>query len=259
MPWNPTVYNQFKSVRFLPFFDLSAMIQETTPMKSVDLGCGTGEQTALLVEKFKQATFVGMDASQEMLEKAYPLSTDRLSFTQQTIEAFAATGESWDLIFSNAALQWSDDHRTLFPKLIEKLNPGGQFVVQMPCQAENLLNQLLDSLADTAPFNAQLGGWNRKTTVLPLDAYAQLMFEAGLSDLQLSQRIYPLIADTHETLYSFIAGSALIPYMERLKEEDKPLFIEAFKAKIAVAFPTLPALYAFKRILLYGRKTEALI
>lgn len=256
MPWNPAVYNRFKSVRFLPFFDLSEMIQETTPMKSVDLGCGTGEQTALLVEKFEQATFVGMDASQEMLEKAYPLSADRLTFTQQTIEAFAATDESWDLIFSNAALQWSDDHQTLFPKLIEKLNPGGQFVVQMPCQAENVLNQLLDNLADTAPFNAQLGGWNRKTTVLPLDDYAQLMFEAGLSDLKLSQRIYPLIADTHETLYSFIAGSALIPYMERLKEEDKPLFIEAFKAKIATAFSTLPALYAFKRILLYGRKVE---
>lgn len=256
MPWNPAVYNQFKSVRFLPFFDLSEMIQETTPMKSVDLGCGTGEQTALLVEKFEQATFVGMDASQEMLEKAYPLSADRLTFTQQTIEAFAATDGSWDLIFSNAALQWSDDHQTLFPKLIEKLNPGGQFVVQMPCQAENVLNQLLDNLADTAPFNAQLGGWNRKTTVLPLDDYAQLMFEAGLSDLKLSQRIYPLIADTHETLYSFIAGSALIPYMERLKEEDKSLFIEAFKAKIATAFPTLPALYAFKRILLYGRKVE---
>lgn len=256
MPWNPTLYNQFKSVRFLPFFDLSAMIQQTTPMKSIDLGCGTGEQTALLVEKFEQATFVGIDASSEMLEQAYPLGSDRLTFTQQTIEAFTQTEESWDLIFSNAALQWSDDHRTLFPKLIEKLNPGGQFVVQMPCQAENILNQLLDDLADTVSFKEKLGGWNRKTTVLPLDDYAQLMFEAGLSDLQLSQRVYPLIADTHETLYSFIAGSALIPYMERLKEEDKPLFIEAFKAKIATAFPTLPALYAFKRILLYGRKSN---
>jgi len=259
MPWNPNVYNQFKSVRFLPFFDLSAMIQETTPMKSIDLGCGTGEQTALLVQKFEQATFVGIDASQEMLEKAYPLSSDRLIFTQDTIEAFASTNESWDLIFSNAALQWSDDHQTLFPKLIKKLNPGGQFAVQMPCQAENVLNQLVDNLADTAPFKEQLGGWNRKTTVLSLDDYAQLLFEAGLTDLQLSQRIYPLIAETPDSLYSFIAGSALIPYMERLNEEDQALFIEAFKEKITTAFPTFPALYAFKRILLYGRKEQEVI
>lgn len=256
MPWNPTVYNQFKSVRFLPFFDLSALIQPTTPMKSVDLGCGTGEQTALLVEKFEQATFVGIDASQEMLEKAYPLASDRLTFKQQTIEQFATSTETWDLIFSNAALQWSDDHQTLFPQLIEKLNSGGQFAVQMPSQSENILNQLLDRLAEQEPFKTQLGGWNRKTAVLPLDAYAQLMFEGGLVDLNIAQRVYPIIADTHQALYDFISGSALIPYMERLKEEEQPQFVKAFQAEIARAFPTLPALYAFKRILLYGRKEK---
>ncbi|WP_158963328.1 methyltransferase domain-containing protein [Myroides fluvii] len=254
MPWNPVVYNKFKQVRFLPFFDLSAMIQETPIMKSVDLGCGTGEQTALLVEKFKQATFIGIDSSVEMLEQAALLKSDRLEFQCQTIENFVETNESWDVIFSNAALQWSDNHQDLFPKLIAKLNSGGQFVVQMPYQPENILNKLLYTLAESEPYRTQLKGWNRPSSVLALDDYAQIMFDGGLSQLSISQRIYPIIAQDHHTLYEFIAGSALIPYLERLEEDKKALFIAAFKAEIANSFKKLPALYAFKRILLYGKK-----
>ncbi|MFM9401986.1 methyltransferase domain-containing protein [Myroides odoratimimus] len=254
MPWDPTVYNKFKDVRFLPFFDLSTMIQETKSMKAVDLGCGTGEQTALLVDKFKHAIFTGIDSSLEMLEKAHPLESERLTFKHQTIEEFTSADESWDLIFSNAALQWSDKHEELFPHLISKVNAGGQFAVQMPCQAENILNKLLYDLADQQPYKAQLKGWNRRPPVLTLDQYAQIMFDGGLSELHISQRVYPIIAEDHDTLYEFIAGSALIPYLERLDEEEKVLFIKAFKEKIADAFQQLPALYAFKRILLYGIK-----
>lgn len=230
------------------------MIQETKSMKSVDLGCGTGEQTALLADKFKHATFTGIDSSLEMLEKAHPLNSDRLTFKHQTIEEFTSSDESWDLIFSNAALQWSDKHDELFPKLISKVNVGGQFVVQMPCQAENILNKLLYDLADLEPYRTQLKGWNRKSSVLTIDQYAQIMFDGGLSDLSISQRVYPIIAENYDTLYEFISGSALIPYIERLAEEERPFFIKAFKEKIANAFEQLPALYAFKRILLYGIK-----
>ncbi|MGQ8869086.1 methyltransferase domain-containing protein [Myroides sp. TSA_177.3] len=254
MPWNPTQYNKFKDVRFLPFFDLSKEIQETSILKAVDLGCGTGEQTALLTEKWEQAHFTGIDSSVEMLAKAEPLQSERLTFKQQTIEEFASTPETWDLIFSNAALQWSDNHAILFPQLISKLNPGGQFAVQMPCQSENILNKLLYELADSEPFKTQLKGWNRPSPVLSLDGYAQIMFDQGLRQLNLSQRVYPIIAPDHHTLFEFISGSALIPYMERLKEADKTAFTTAFQAKIAQTFTQLPALYAFKRILLYGIK-----
>ncbi|EHQ43869.1 methyltransferase domain-containing protein [Myroides odoratus] len=254
MPWNPTQYNKFKDVRFLPFFDLSKEIQESSILKAVDLGCGTGEQTALLTEKWKQAHFTGIDSSVEMLAKAQPLQSDRLTFKQQTIEEFASTPETWDLIFSNAALQWSDNHAVLFPQLISKLNPGGQFAVQMPCQSENILNKLLYELADSEPFKTQLKGWNRPSPVLSLDGYAQMMFDQGLRQLNLSQRVYPIIAPDHPTLFEFISGSALIPYMERLKEADKTAFATAFQVKIAQTFTQLPALYAFKRILLYGVK-----
>jgi len=142
----------------------------------------------------------------------------------------------------------------LLPQLISKLNTGGQFAVQMPCQSENILNKLLYQLADSAPFKTQLNGWNRPSPVLSLDAYAQIMFDQGLRQLNISQRVYPIIAPDHTTLFEFIAGSALIPYLERLKEEEKTAFVAAFQAEIAQTFTQLPALYAFKRILLYGVK-----
>jgi len=159
------------------------------------------------------------------------------------------------LIFSNAALQWLDDHQTLFPHLISKLSSGGQLAVQMPYQPENVLNKLLSELAGEEPYRSYLDGWNRASSVLSIDEYAQILFHSGLEELDLSLRIYPIIAAEAEVLYDFISGSALIPYIERLDEDKRPAFIEAFKTRIKQHFSRFPAIYPFKRILLYGRKS----
>jgi len=256
MPWNPDTYNQFKSIRFQPFYDLAALIHPKSPMKSVDLGCGTGEQTAILSEKFPNAEFIGIDSSPEMLEKSKNLEHDHLHFRLGRTEDFLNTDEQWDLIFSNAALQWSDHHATLFPELISKLNAGGQFAIQMTHQPGNILNILLFELAQEEPFASQLKKWNRPSSVLGIDEYTQIAFDNGLEDLQIIQKVYPIVAESHDVLFNFISGSALIPYLERLNDEQQNEFIHEFKKRIASSFPKLPAIYAFKRILLYGRKKE---
>ncbi|KKO88710.1 trans-aconitate methyltransferase [Sphingobacterium sp. Ag1] len=254
MPWNPTVYNQFKDIRFKPFYDLSELVTADKIEHAVDLGCGTGEQTAILSEQFSQATFLGVDSSAEMLSKSHQLETERLKFRQSSVENFLAEPKTWDLIFSNAALQWLEDHQVLFPKIISKLNAGGQLAIQMPYQQENILNKILFELSMEEPYRSYLKGWNRASSVLDIDSYAQLLFDNGLDQLNLSLRVYPLIAPDAETLYNFIAGSALIPYIEHLEEEKKPLFVAAFKTRIKKHFVKFPAIYSFKRILLYGRK-----
>jgi trans-aconitate 2-methyltransferase len=254
MPWDPKVYNKFKDIRYQPFYDLIALIQPAQPMNAVDLGCGTGEQTAILAEKFPDANFLGIDASAEMLKESSNALASNLRFRQSDIETFAESSETWDLIFSNAALQWADDHEVLFPKLIGKLVSGGQFAIQMPVQTDNILNRLLLDLVNEEPFNGYLNGWSRVSPVLSMDAYAQILFDAGIGKIEVIQKVYPIIASDHETLYNFIAGSALIPYMERLNAEQTEIFTESFRKRIAAAFPKLPAIYAFKRLLLYGRK-----
>ncbi|MEO8255072.1 MAG: methyltransferase domain-containing protein [Flavobacterium sp.] len=254
MPWNPEIYNKFKNIRYQPFYDLADFIEPVNGMKAIDLGCGTGEQTAILADKFKEADFLGVDSSAEMLEQSKALETDNLHFRKATTEETIASREKWDLIFSNAALQWSDDHESLFAKLLELLNSKGQFAVQMPVQPENKLNKILLELVNEEPFKTYLNGFTRDSPVLSIDDYAQILFDGGLEDLKILQKVYPIIANDHETLYNFISGSALIPYIERLKGEEQALFITKYKERIAQHFPKLPAIYSFKRILLYGRK-----
>ncbi|MFZ0596427.1 MAG: methyltransferase domain-containing protein [Flavobacterium sp.] len=254
MPWNPEIYNEFKNIRYQPFYDLADFIEPVNGMKAIDLGCGTGEQTAILANKFKEADFLGVDSSAEMLEQSKALETDNLHFRKATTEEIIASGEKWDLIFSNAALQWSDDHKSLFTKLLELLNSKGQFAVQMPVQPENKLNKILLELVNEEPFKTYLNGFTRDSPVLSIDEYAQILFDGGLEDLQILQKVYPIIANDHETLYNFISGSALIPYIERLEGEEQALFITTYKQRIAEHFPKLPAIYSFKRILLYGKK-----
>lgn len=256
MPWNPDVYNQFKNIRYQPFFDLMSMISSEDLKSAVDIGCGTGEQTSILAEKFSNTNFIGIDASPEMLEKSRGYEHANLRFKQKAVEDFIADepNQKWDLIFSNAALQWSDNHQELFPKLISLLSNNGQFAVQMPVQNENLLNKLLLELVQEKPFVDYLQGWKRETPMLTIDEYAEIMFNSGLKNIQIVQKVYPIIADTPDTLFDFISGSALIPYIERMTNDEQEIFITTYKSRIKKAYKKIPAIYAFKRLLLYGNK-----
>lgn len=254
MPWNPEIYNQFKDIRYQPFFDLMALISDENLKNAVDIGCGTGEQTKILSEQFHNTHFKGIDPSKEMLQKSKEFESQNLHFEIKSVEDFIQEDSKYDLIFSNAALQWSDNHEKMFPALLSKLSENGQFAVQMPMQSQNILNQILVQLASEEPFKSQLNGFNRISPLLTIDEYAQILFDAGLQDLNISVRVYPIIADDVETLFNFISGSALIPYLERLNAEQQEVFTTEFKTRIAQKFKFFPAIYSFKRLLMYGRK-----
>lgn len=256
MPWNPDNYNKFKDIRYRPFYDLVNLIDSTNIINAIDIGCGTGEQTSILAEQFKNTNFLGIDSSAEMLEKSISLEKDNLHFEKATTEEIIEQEKKYDLVFSNAALQWSNNHEILFPKLIRLLNKGGQIAIQMPVQKENLLNKLLLDLVAEEPFHSALKGWKRESPVLSIDSYAQLLFDNGLTEITIIQKVYPIIANDHNTLYDFISGSSLIPYLERLNGEEKNLFIKTYKERIKQEFPKLPSIYAFKRILLYAKKIQ---
>jgi trans-aconitate 2-methyltransferase len=99
-----------------------------------------------------------------------------------------------------------------------------------------------------------LKDYKREPPLLSIDQYAQKLFENGLNNLQILQKVYPIIADNAQTLFDFISGSALIPYLERLDASQQKNFIAEFKARIQNEFKSFPAIYAFKRLLLYGNK-----
>ncbi|WP_286968772.1 methyltransferase domain-containing protein [Flavobacterium sp. UBA4854] len=251
MTWDPKKYNEFKEERSKPFDDLTSHIIDKPNLKVIDLGCGTGELTKKLFQKLTNPTVLGIDNSAEMLAKAP--THENLKFEENTILEQIKDETKWDLVFSNAALQWIDNHNDLFPKIISRINPGGQLAVQMPQQNENILNKILFQLVQEEPFASYLKNWTRPSPVLTLDEYAKILFENGGKDLTLYEKVYPLISNKKDDFFDFISGSALTVYQERLKEQEFALLTAEFKNRIDTYFPTVPSIYAFRRLIIYAK------
>jgi len=253
MEWNPDKYNEFKSFRYKPFFDLVSHISDKPGMKVVDLGCGTGELTKMLADRLTTPTVVGVDSSEEMLEKSKEFEKSNIRFEQKTIQEQINTSDKCDLVFANASIQWIENHQRLIPQIISTLHSGGQLAVQVPAQNENLLNQILMELVQEEPYRSSLCEWKRVSPVLTLDDYAQILFQNGGKEITVYQKVYPFIADSNNDLFELISGSTLIPYSTRLEGEIKELFIQELKNRIKSKFLNPPVFYAFKRIILYAQ------
>ncbi len=251
MTWDPKKYNEFKEERSKPFEDLVSHIVDYPNQKVIDLGCGTGELTKKLSDKLTNSTVLGIDNSAEMLAKAP--TAENLTFKEIAILEQLKEETKWDLIFSNAALQWIDNHGELFPKIISCINPGGQLAVQMPQQNENILNRILLNLVQEEPFASYLKNWTRPSPVLTLDEYAKIFFENGGTDLVIYEKVYPLISISKNDFFDFISGSALTVYQERLKKDEFEKLSNEFKNRIDKYFPNIPSIYAFRRLILYAR------
>ena len=161
-PWNPDQYEKFLREREQPFHDLVALIRPQPRMRIVDLGCGTGRLTRRLYDQLQAAATLGLDRSPRMLAEANrECATDGLTFEERDIATFPAEGEQFDLVFSNAALHWIDDHARVFERLASALTPGGQIAVQMPAMHGDPSHVTARELADEEPFRSALNGWRR--------------------------------------------------------------------------------------------------
>jgi trans-aconitate 2-methyltransferase len=251
MPWNPKRYHQFQSERSEPFEDLLKLVTVRPGMKVVDLGCGTGDLTVRLAELLPESDVLGLDTSPEMLEQAKGLSRDGLRFE---LGDQASLSDNWDLIFSNAALQWSPDHWKLIPHLFQRLNTGGQLVVQVPSNHNSVVHRAINELAGQEPFRKILDGWTRQSPVLGIEEYARLLFEQNASAITVFEKVYPHVLDNANAIIDWVSGTALIPYFERLGEH-KEEFVEALRSRLHAIWPTGPVFYPFKRTLMCGEQS----
>ena len=253
MAWNPGIYNQFKSERAAPFYDLLALVEPKANMKIMDLGCGTGELTKILADTLPGAEVTGIDSSPEMLASAAAFRSEHLQFIVSDIALQLSLGKKWDLLFSNAAIQWVDDHEVLFPKLIASISQGGQLAIQMPAQHHNLTNIILNELAEEEPYKEALQNFSRKSPVLDINRYATILFENGAVSMTVFEKIYPLILPDIEALYNWVSGTALIPYISKMEGDTKQNFITAYKKKLQQHFNTRLVFYPFKRMLMHAQ------
>lgn len=255
MPWDPERYEQFKQERFAPFDDLMGMVRVRPGLRAVDLGCGTGELTRRLADALPDSDVLGLDSSAEMLAKAASFARPGLRFVQGDIAAFS--GE-WDVIFSNAALQWLPGHESLIPRLFSALRPGGQLVVQVPSNFSHPTHKLIDEVAGEEPFRTGLGGWGTNWSasrpVLSIEEYAELLYAQGATEIVAFEKAYPHVLPDADALADWMSGTALVPYMERLPSDIKEPFMERYRARLRETFPQRPVFYAFRRTLFGGTK-----
>src|ERR1700712_1486664 len=118
--WSPSTYLTFADERSRPFFDLTARIEAADPRRVVDLGCGPGQLTATLAQRWPAADVLGLDSSPEMIERAAEHAGDRVSFAVRDLLDWVAP-EPVDVIVANATLQWVPQHRKLLPGLVSRL------------------------------------------------------------------------------------------------------------------------------------------
>jgi len=252
MPWNPDQYHKFQTQRAAPFYDLFALVDVRPNLKVIDLGCGTGELTRQLADKLPDSKVTGLDSSTQMLEKAASFSTPNLVFTQGNQSTL--TGE-WDLIFSNAALQWSENHAELFPYLYSKLTPGGQIAVQIPSNHNHISHQIYRETASEEMFKLILDGFQRYAPVLSIEDYARIFFSCGAEDIVVFEKIYAHVLEDSDAVVEWISGTALVPYFERLGEH-KDAFVQSIREKMKTAMPDSPVFYPFRRTLFSARKPK---
>jgi trans-aconitate 2-methyltransferase len=255
VPWDPDRYNQFKQERSAPFEDLIALIRVRPGLHVLDLGCGTGELTGRLAERLPESDVLGIDSSAEMLVQGESLAAreERFNLHFELAEIREMSGR-WDLVVSNSALQWLDDHANLIPHLFSLVELGGQLAVQLPSNHDHPTHKLMTEVASTEPFKTALGGWTRRSPVLPLERYAELLYRAGGSGLQAFEKVYPLEMDDANALLDWVSGTALIPYLERLPEDLRPAFIESYRQRLWEHWPLGPIFYGFRRILFSAQR-----
>jgi trans-aconitate 2-methyltransferase len=251
-PWNPDQYHRFQNERSKPFFDLLDLVEPAPGGTVIDLGCGTGELTRILHEKSQAGATVGLDSSETMLARAAEYAGGGLSFEQADIAGFK--GE-FDIVFSNAALQWLDGHEALIPAIAAHVRPAGQFAFQVPANADHPSHLVAHAVAKEEPFASILGGYVREWPVLPPERYAEMLDGLGFRDLVVRLEVYGHTLESSEGVVEWVKGTLLTDYERRMPPEAYQRYLARYRERLLEEIGVrAPYFYAFKRVLARGRK-----
>lgn len=239
MTWSPTQYTKFEDERTRPVRDLVAQIPNRDVALAADVGCGPGNSTEVLLGRYPAARITGMDSSPEMIAAARK-RLPALAFEVADVSAWTASGP-FDVILSNAVLQWVPNHDTLLPALVSKLAPGGSLAVQLPESTDEPAHQLMRDIAKTGPWAAKLANAskslaNRRT----VDWYWRtLKGLCGHVDLWQTTYHHNLMGGP-AAIVEWFKSTGLRPYLGPLDEGEQKAFLESYLAALTDAYPTLP-------------------
>ncbi|MBY0431530.1 MAG: methyltransferase domain-containing protein [Rhodospirillales bacterium] len=251
--WDPAQYARFAGPRLRPAFDLLAQVPAETPARVFDLGCGPGNVTRLLKARWPQAEVIGLDSSPEMLAKARAEGDD-IAYAQQDVAGWTAPHPA-DVIVSNAALHWLDDHARLFPHLMAQLAPSGVLAVQMPGNHARPSHACLFAAAEAGPWAPKLRPLLRPAPVAAPEEYHRLLAPLTAM-LEIWETTYLHALTGRDPVVEWVKGSVLKPCLDALEGDERAAFLEAYRARIAAAYPPGEdgiTLFPFRRLFIIAR------
>lgn len=238
--WDAATYLRFASARLRPFLDLITQVAARTPLPGphtvVDLGCGPGNATRLLADRWPDAHITGVDSSQSMIDAAAPLTRPgRLDFTHSDLRTWTPRAPV-DVITANAVLQWIPDHIRLLPRLAAHLTPGGVLGFQVPGNFDQPSHRILAELRAEPRWRALTDGVDEgPASHEPLD-YHHALATAGLA-ADTWETTYTYVLDGPDGVLDFVKGTALRPILTRLAPDDARHFTEAYAVRAREAYP----------------------
>lgn len=235
MTWSAKQYSMFEQQRTRPVRDLVAAIPEGDVRTAVDLGCGPGNSTEVLAERFPQAVVTGMDSSDDMLVDARK-RLPALTFELADIGAWNPV-QKFDVILANASLQWLPDHATLYPHLVNQLTPGGTLAVQTPDNLDEPAHKLAREVAADGPWAAKIGSVKHNERHTASYYFELLSQHCSTVDVWRTTYHHPLAGSA--AVVEWFKGSALRPFLAPLTESEKGAFLDEYLARITKAYPAL--------------------
>jgi trans-aconitate 2-methyltransferase len=252
--WDVAAYARFADQRLRPALDLIGRIQDVEPEHIVDLGCGPGEATRLLARRWPNARVTGIDASADMLAAARR-DGGEIRWLQADLADWAPDAQP-DLIFSNAALHWLDDHGALFPRLLAMLPDGGVLAVQMPNNFAEPSHQAIFELAVRERWRERLAPLLRASPVAPAETYLEMLIpQTARADLW--ETTYWHVLDGEDPVPAWTSGSALRPFLGVLGEDERRDFMAAYAQAMRAAYPRRDdglTLFPFRRLFIVAKR-----
>jgi len=266
--WDPELYHRFRGYRAEPVERIFAWLMPERAHNIVDLGCGTGEHMVELARRAPAATALGLDSSAAMIERASTLRASldvelqaRVAFKLGDFRDFAADRE-YDIVFSNAAFQWVNDHRAILAQCYRALRPGGGLAVQMPANDRETAQVTIHALANESQWRELLGGIRTPSdrSVQSPDAYHAILSALGFLDLDCHYHTFRHPMGSPAEVVEWSRATVLRPYLDALPADRCGGFIDELTRRLELAYGTSgPLTFGFRRLFLFARRAESSI
>ena len=212
--WNSDEYLKFKSQRTQPAYDLVNRISINNPEKIIDIGCGPGNSTEVLAGKFKKADIMGIDNSQNMIDKAmqqHPELTFKLYDIQYGVSGL---NNDYDIVFSNACIQWVPNHTVLIKNLFSMLRKGGALAIQIPINFSEPIHEIINDISASQKWKTFFGA-SRIFHTLTSAEYFDILAELT-PNFFIWETTYYHNMQSHHTILDWYRGTGLRPYLDAL-------------------------------------------